>query len=94
MTERTLECIAADMARVLRNTPCSPRMCIGVGSWPLFKAEAQGKHKVNLCTVHALLEQYDEYIAHRSIVQTPAVAAEQARALLRAAADKKGERND
>lgn len=46
------------------------------------------------CEHCAALAEYDQYVARRAIVQTPAVAAEQVRKALRAAADHPGERHD
>jgi hypothetical protein len=60
-----LPAIAAELAKELRNFPCT---CIKVGAWPLFNADAIGKHKPRQCGPCAALEKYDAFV---SIVQLP-----------------------
>lgn len=60
-----LPAIAAELAKALRSMPCT---CIEVGSWPVFKAEAIGKHKPHTCSRCAALAEYEAFI---SIVQVP-----------------------
>jgi hypothetical protein len=57
--------VAAACAKALRISPCT---CIDVGSWPLFKAEAVGKHQPKVCARCRALAEYDAFV---SIVQTP-----------------------
>ena len=61
--------IAAELASVLRLTPCT---CNEAGSWPTFKAAAcvseKSKHQLKQCRRCQVLAKYDAYA---SIVQIP-----------------------